>query len=365
MADQDLWVALQHLNLGLERSPLKLSTEAKKMRDTAHQLSLIVKGLHPSQNPAGIKVMMPKIWKLEGRITSRINEDGSVQFFFKQEHQLLTVLDNGPWTYKDWLVVVDRWTRRNHPDYLRIIRFWVKILNLPDDSKDDRIINEIGGILGHVDEIHIQQPTADLAGEIWVRVPIDISGKLTFARYFHVDDSSEPILIRYIYEKLRRFCSSCGSLTHLAAVCPEHNIEAERLQLPAPAPDPTLADNLGYAHHQENSPHTPTEVADDTMGETVGSNLHMDVSENQQQSGSQGEFMDFVHPGNLQDNINQTLVVREDGQASVPVQDRGIKRKVADLASEDEASTTRRKIHGGPSTRGQGEVETPKPPQPE
>ncbi|KAG7572532.1 Reverse transcriptase domain [Arabidopsis suecica] len=316
MADQDLWVALQHLNLGLERSPLKLSTEAKKTRDTAHQLSLIVKGLHPSQNPAGIKVMMPKIWKLEGRITSRINEDGSVQFFFKQEHQLLTVLDNGPWTYKDWLVVVDRWTRRNHPDYLRIIRFWVRILNLPDDSKDDRIINEIGGILGHVDEIHIQQPTADQAGEIWVRVPIDISGKLTFARYFHVDDSQEPILIRYIYDKLRRFCSSCGSLTHLATACPEHNVEADRLQLPAP--DPTLADNLDMAHHQENRPRTPTEGADDTMGETVGSNLHMDVSETQQQSGS---------------------------QASVPTQERGTKRKVEDLASEDEVSTTRRKIH--------------------
>ncbi|CAL9224802.1 unnamed protein product, partial [Arabidopsis halleri] len=343
MADQDLWVALQHLNLGLERSPLKLSTEAKKTRDTAHQLSLIVKGLHPSQNPAGIKVMMPKIWKLEGRITSRINEDGSVQFFFKQEHQLLTVLDNGPWTYKDWLVVVDRWTRRNHPDYLRIIRFWVRILNLPDDSKDDRIINEIGGILGHVDEIHIQQPTADQAGEIWVRVPIDISGKLTFARYFHVDDSQEPILIRYIYDKLRRFCSSCGSLTHLATACPEHNVEADRLQLPAP--DPTLADNLDMAHHQENRPRTPTEGADDTMGETVGSNLHMDVSETQQQSGSQGEFMDFVHPGGLQENINQALVVREDGAASVPAQDRGTKRKVEDLASEDNVSTTRRKIH--------------------
>ncbi|KAG7543502.1 hypothetical protein ISN45_Aa07g034130 [Arabidopsis thaliana x Arabidopsis arenosa] len=136
MADQDLWVTLQHLNLGSERTPLRLSSEATNQRDAEHRLSLIVKGLHSSQNPAGIKVMMPKIWKLEGRITSRINEDGSVQFFFKQEHQLLTILDNGPWTYKDWLVVVDRWTRRTYPDYLRIIRFWVKILNLPDDSRN-------------------------------------------------------------------------------------------------------------------------------------------------------------------------------------------------------------------------------------
>ncbi|CAL9223580.1 unnamed protein product [Arabidopsis halleri] len=128
------WV-IKIYGVGSERAPLKLSIEANRKRDADHRLSLMVKGLHPSQNPAGIKVMMPKIWKLEGRFSSRINEDGSVQLFFKHEHHMLTVLDNGPWTYKDWLVVVDKWTRRTHPDFLRIIRFWVKILNVPDHSK--------------------------------------------------------------------------------------------------------------------------------------------------------------------------------------------------------------------------------------
>ncbi|CAE6123705.1 unnamed protein product [Arabidopsis arenosa] len=355
MADQDLWYSLQNLNLGSERAPLKLSSEAKNRRDAEHQLSLVVKGLHPSQNPAGIKVMMPKIWKLEGRITSRINDDGSVQFFFKREHQLLTVLDNGPWTYKDWLVVVDRWSRRQYPDFLRIIRFWVRILNLPDDSRNERMIDEIGGVLGHVEEVHIQQPSADKPGEVWVRIPFDISGKLLFARYFQLDDSGNPTLIRYIYDKLRRFCSICGSLTHQASGCNSQIPEAEPLQLPAPIQGPHPEGSPAIGNQQVDEPHTPTDVADDTMGETVGSNLQMDVSENQTYNAAQGEYMDFTHPGDITDRVNQTFAVREIGSASVPVQDRGTKRKNMEDADEDEVSTSRRKPNETLSKQAQGE----------
>lgn len=314
MGDKDLWISLQNLTLGSDRSPLKLSSEAQKKREADHWLSLVVKGLHPSQNPAGIKLMMPKIWKLEGRINSRINEDGSVQFFFKEEHQMLTVLDNGPWTYKDWLVVIDKWTRRNYPDYLRIIRFWVKILNIPDDSKEKRSIEEIGGGLGHVKEVFIQQPTADKVGEVWVRVPINISDKLIFARFFNFEDFREPVLIRYIYDKLQKFCTACGSLTHLAASCPSQTQETEFLPLPAPPSD------LNQGRHLEPEVHTPAEAADDTIGETVGSNIQMETSENPLPAGSQGDLMDLHHP-ETQVGINQTFIIREVGSTSFSMQE--------------------------------------------
>ncbi|KAG7599644.1 hypothetical protein ISN44_As06g038180 [Arabidopsis suecica] len=315
----------------------------------------MVKGLHPSQNPAGIKIMMPKIWKLEGRITSRINEDGSVQFFFKHEHQLLTVLDNGPWTYKDWLVVVDRWTRRTLPDFLRIIRFWVKILNIPDDSKEDRSIREIGGVLGHVEEVHIKQPTADLAGEVWVRVPIDISARLLFARYFDIADYREPVLIRFFYDKLRKFCSACGSLTHLAAACTFQIHEAEQLQLPAPSPNPAHDRTMKNMNQLENQSHTPTEVTDDTMRENVGSNINMDTCENQLHNGSQGEFMDLLIPGDMQARINETFAIQEIGSASAQPMDRGTKRKLDDEKAEDEVSTNKKRGQGRLSPKAKGE----------
>ncbi|KAG7563755.1 Endonuclease/exonuclease/phosphatase superfamily [Arabidopsis suecica] len=357
MADKDLWISLQNLNLGLERSPLNLSIEANRKRDDAHRLSLVVKGLHSSQNPAGIKIMMPKVWKLEGRITSRINEDGTVQFFFTQEHQMLTVLDKGPWTYKDWLVVVDRWTRRTYPDYLRIIPFWIKVLNIPDDSKEDRSIREIGGALGHVEDIHIKHPTADLAGEVWIRVPIDISTRLIFARYFRLPDCDAPVLIRFIYDKLRKFCSACGSLTHLAVSCTFQPQGNEQLQLPAPSQGLNQDQPASNLHQMEARPHSSNEAADETMGETVGSNINMETSENQAHNGSQAEFMDTLPPGDMQDGINATFVIREIGSASVQVQDRGIKRKGENDNDDGEVSTTRRKTQGQFSTtKAKGEL---------
>ncbi|ESQ36907.1 hypothetical protein EUTSA_v10002885mg [Eutrema salsugineum] len=101
--DKNLWLDLQKLSLDSDRAPLKLAVEAKNKRKADHRLSLIVKALNPKhQNPAGIRVMMPKAWKLDGRITSRTNEDNMVQFFFRHEHQL-----NQPWNYRDWMLVVD------------------------------------------------------------------------------------------------------------------------------------------------------------------------------------------------------------------------------------------------------------------
>lgn len=362
MGEKNLWLSLQNLNLGSERSPLKLSIEATKKREADHRLSLVVKGVHLSQNPAGIKVMMPKIWQMEGRITSRINEDGSVQFFFKQEHHLLTVLDKGPWTYKDWLVIVDRWTRRHYPDFLRTILFSVKVLNIPDDSKEDRAIHEIGDVLGHVEDIRIQQPTADQAGQVWVRVKIEVSRKLIFARYFTFEDYREPILIRFIYDKLRKFCSNCGSLTHLAVSCNPEAPIAEPLPLPAPPTDSNQQRFEENEDRQANISHNP-EAADDTMREAIGSNVDMDTSEQHMAHDSQDEQMEFTQPTE-QAGINQTFAVREVGSVSVSLQDRGIKRKIEAATATDEASSSGKRVQGHKSTKAKGEVETPKPPLP-
>ncbi|CAE6215989.1 unnamed protein product [Arabidopsis arenosa] len=354
MADKDLWLALQNLNLGSDRRPIKLSLEAIRKKEADHQLSLVVKGLHPSQNPAGIKLMMPRIWKLEGRVSSRINEDGTVQFFFKYEHQMLNVLDHGPWTYKDWLVVVDKWINRRSPDFLRMIPFWIRVLNIPDDSKEKRSIEEIGGVLGHVEEVHIQQPTADTAGEVWIRVKIDISDRLIFARYFQLDVAGEPTLIRYVYDKLRKFCTKCGSLIHMETNCNFHEHEAERLQLPAPA---QVSSQVRPAENPEQRPHTPTEEADDTMEETVGSNINMDTSEVQLHDNTPGEFMDSLNLVEANDVINATFAVKEIGSASVPAQDRGTKRKAEDTNVEDEVSTSRQRTHGAYLNQATGEVD--------
>ena len=47
-------------------------------------------GLNPfHQNPAGIKVALPRTWQqLEGKVEGQVNDDGTVNFYFDTEHRL-------------------------------------------------------------------------------------------------------------------------------------------------------------------------------------------------------------------------------------------------------------------------------------
>ncbi|VYS48171.1 unnamed protein product [Arabidopsis thaliana] len=196
--EKDLWEALQNLNLGSERTPLRMSMEARRSRDMDNRLSLVVKGLNPHhQKPAGIKATMPKAWRMDGRVTSRINDDGTVQFFFKAEHHLMTVLENGPWHHNYWMVAVDRWTRQILPTYLTEIAFWVRIVEATSESE----------------------------GEVWAHVTMRVTD-----RYIDFEHGKEPVMIRFIFSKLKKFCFKCGSLlhdeTHCDIVSPSHQLDA-------------------------------------------------------------------------------------------------------------------------------------------
>ncbi|ESQ36906.1 hypothetical protein EUTSA_v10002758mg [Eutrema salsugineum] len=48
---------------------------------------------------------------------------------------------------------------------------------------------------------------------------MDAYGHLIFTRFIHFDDQWEPILIRFRFEKFRKFCSTCGALTHEKTGC--------------------------------------------------------------------------------------------------------------------------------------------------
>lgn len=136
------------------------------------------------------------------------------------------------------MVVTDKWSRRHHPKYLQTITFWVKVLNIPDDSRDERTIKKIGGVLGFIEEVYIQEPNRDHEGEVWIRVKMNAYGRLIFVRFIQFEDYGEPVLIHFIYEKLKKICTRCGALTHEDIQCDY------QLPLPEPPQPPALAYEL-------------------------------------------------------------------------------------------------------------------------
>ncbi|ESQ42350.1 hypothetical protein EUTSA_v10014628mg [Eutrema salsugineum] len=182
-----------------------------------NQRSLIVKLLNPKiQKSREISVALPKAWRFTGSVRSMtLVYNSEVKFIFESESDLLWVLDQGPWTFKDWMLVIDRFTERENPDFLRFVSFWVDMFGIPWDYRHSEVIKEIGSLLGQVLEIDNQGPV------VRARIRIDVVSKdLDFVRRVIFGRYAEPVEVRFVYEKLKMFCQACGSLTHHKALCP-------------------------------------------------------------------------------------------------------------------------------------------------
>ncbi|CAH2070006.1 unnamed protein product [Thlaspi arvense] len=329
----NVWEVMQNLSFGGEnQNPQQISVDARRVRTDNNRLSLLALALNSAhQKHMDLKILLPKAWKMEGKITSRINNDGTVQFYFKYDHHLMNVLKHGLWHCNNWIVDVDRWTRRFEPDFLHQISFWVKVLNIPEDFCSDAIIHEVGDILDSIDEIRVTEASLDNDSEVWIHVQKNISDRLIFIRYIDFEPG-QSTMICFIYKKLRKFCFRCGALMHSdsvydyegevyyqqrieesasdismplqqspeaeiphPAIGPSHphrsvpqDYSVEALNdtsvhlitplIPEGASDATQPANRFYHHDQGQR--------DDTMAETVDSNVHLEDNRRPHSSGA-------------------------------------------------------------------------------
>ncbi|CAH2060360.1 unnamed protein product [Thlaspi arvense] len=288
---ENVWEAMQNLSLGGESRLLQpISADARRVRSDNNRLSLIALGLNPThQKPVDLKILLLKAWKLKGKLTSRINNDGTVQFYFKAEHHLMNILEHGPWHCNNWMVAIDRWIRRFEPDFLQPISFWVKILHIPEDFRSETIIHEVGDILGVIDEIQITEASVDGDSEVWIHVHKNIQDRLIFIRYMEFK-TGHSTMVRFIYKKLRKFCFRCGALTHSDSTCQyegevyyrQHIVDnVSNISMPLQQqPDAELSQSgvgsSDAAHHLHHSPLHENVEGDNTMVETVESNAHIE-----------------------------------------------------------------------------------------
>ncbi|RID49753.1 hypothetical protein BRARA_H00531 [Brassica rapa] len=166
-----------------------------------------------------MKVALSRIWQLVRKVESQINDDGMVNFYFEKEQHLLKVLDKQPYTYRGWIVALDRWSNRSHPTFLRQIPSRVRIFNLPDMYRCYGIVDSIGSKLGHVDEVTIIEPTSVKEAEVWVKILFDEDDVITLTRTLELLKHQPPVELEFRYLGLQKFCMLCGSLKHGYEAC--------------------------------------------------------------------------------------------------------------------------------------------------
>lgn len=140
------------------------------------------------------------------------------------------VLENQPYTYRGWLVVIDRWSNRDSPTFLKYIPFKVRILRLPDTYRRYSIVEDIGSKLGHVEEVTIVEPTMAREARVSIKVLFDVDNEITLTRAVDIIKDEPPVELDFRYVGLQKFCTLCGSLKHEYDLCKEFYKMQERQQ---------------------------------------------------------------------------------------------------------------------------------------
>lgn len=118
-------------------------------------------------------------------------------------------------SFNDWMVSVHRWYPNITDEEMKIIYFWVQIKGIPLLYLTGDMAKSIGNKLAPVTDVDFDVNQVDF---VKVRMAWNFDSPLRFKRniQFGFEENS---IIQYRFERLRNFCTKCGSLKHDVKDC--------------------------------------------------------------------------------------------------------------------------------------------------
>lgn len=74
---------------------------------------------------------LPRLWGVGDEVIGRMLDKKNIQFLFQSEELMLSVLRRGPWSFNDWMCVIQKWTPLHADEDLERIPLWVQIRGIP------------------------------------------------------------------------------------------------------------------------------------------------------------------------------------------------------------------------------------------
>lgn len=142
-------------------------------------------------------------------------------FTFRNDKDKQKVLDKGPWTANENLLLLQDW-----PDHaclsqiqFLIANFWIRVTGVPLRFFSAENARIIGNKAGKVIQVMVPKPRSSLWGRsLRIRVEVDLCRPL-IAGFFMRNEGGVSQWIQLKYEKLPNFCYNCGLLDHLNRDC--------------------------------------------------------------------------------------------------------------------------------------------------
>jgi len=184
MAD-NLQRQLQDIALGIQEEainlPIKICDEA--LQET--QFSFIAKPVNPrKQNLRAMLSALPRLWGVGEEVVGRILENQKIQFLFQSEESMSSILRRGPWSFNDWMCVIQRWTALHTVVEFKRIPFWIQIRGIPLRFLTLKMIISIGERMGLFLETDFGRDGVVLTDYVRVIILWNIEDPLRFQRIF-------------------------------------------------------------------------------------------------------------------------------------------------------------------------------------
>ncbi|XP_030963118.1 uncharacterized protein LOC115986612 isoform X5 [Quercus lobata] len=226
------------------------------------------------------------VWKMEGN-DLKITDvgDGLFRFKFSMENQLKWVINNGPWSFDNHILLLRRWEKgmTAFSVNFQTVPMWVQVWGLPFDLIYKEAGIDIGQGIGRVIEVDCKAIASGEARFLRVRVEVPLDKPIRGGAAV-LSPEGDKVWVAFKYERLSGLCFHCGLLGHEAKACEftklkvwEESPYGEWLRATEDVP-PQTSDSLVLAQsHRDGNPNTNNE---DTREEALffleSHNFHLD-----------------------------------------------------------------------------------------
>ncbi|KAH7845117.1 hypothetical protein Vadar_010107 [Vaccinium darrowii] len=167
-----------------------------------------------------MQLLVNELWHTRQPVLVVARNDNAFVFRFYAEEDLAHAYSRGPWLIRGGLLVLDYWHLYDALSQIRVRRFaiWVQLHNLPFEA----FTREAGEIMGQAlgDEVTVDIDDVFPRQFRYLRVCVTITPETTLVPGFFLDiPGGQPRWIECRYERLYRFCRSCGRIGHTYPQC--------------------------------------------------------------------------------------------------------------------------------------------------
>ncbi|XP_074351624.1 uncharacterized protein At4g02000-like [Apium graveolens] len=141
-------------------------------------------------------------------------------FVFYHPLDLQKVLDGGPWTFEQNMLIYHKLQENEDPHLVKLksMDIWVQIYDLPQGLVSENILTSIGNFVGSFIKIDAANFTGGWKLYKRIRVTMDLEEPLK-RRMKIKREEGEWNWVNFKYERLSTFCFVCGMIRHSEREC--------------------------------------------------------------------------------------------------------------------------------------------------